>query len=179
VVQLDVSILDTEEGPRLAAAPAPSVWAGGVGRSAGAGDYTNYTTLVTDVSTEAKGQIAAWAKAYVTGDSAGLLALTADQNTRHRYLGLSGFTLPDTGNNVQVLSAIKADKGQLVVRVRVLLARAASGGTVSNSTAQQFVTFADFDLLVAAPNGARPLILAWGPAGSAAELQPYSNALTS
>ena len=179
VVQVDVSVLVTDQGPRLAAAPAFSAWTGGVGGSVGAGDYTNYHNLVTDVSDAAKGQIAEWAKAYVTGDSAGLLTLTADQNTRHRYLGLSGFTLPDSGNAVQVLSAIKAAQGQLVVRVRVLLARTVPGGTVSTSNAQQFVTFADFDVLVAAPNGARPLIVAWGPAGSAAGLQPYSNALTS
>jgi hypothetical protein len=181
VLKLDVPLVITPQGPRLSAAPTFSVWTGGAGAPTGAGDYTNYTGLTTEVSDEVKNQVAAWAKAYVTGDATGLLALTGDQNSHHHYVGLSGFTLPDNGEAVQILSAIKASKGQLVVRARVLLARSPSGGTVSgtNGTTQQFVTFADFDLLVGAPSGAQPPILAWGPAGSAAELEPYSNALNS
>ncbi|MCO6009157.1 hypothetical protein NE236_29725 [Actinoallomurus purpureus] len=181
VLKLDVPLLITAQGPRLSAAPAFSVWTGGVGSPTGAGDYTNYTSLTTEVSDAAKNQVAEWAKAYVTGDATGLLALTGDQNSHHHYVGLSGFTLPASGEAVQILSAIKAAKGQLVVRARVVLARTPSGGTVSgtNGTTQQFVTFADFDLLVGAPAGAQPPILAWGPAGSAAELEPYSNALNS
>ncbi|WP_433183109.1 hypothetical protein [Actinoallomurus sp. CA-150999] len=181
VLKLDVPLVITPQGPRLSAAPAFSVWTGGAGAPAGAGDYTNYTGLTTEVSDAVKNQVAAWAKAYVTGDATALLALTGDQNRHHHYVGLSGFTLPASGEAVQIMSAIKAAKGQLVVRARVLLARSPSGGTVSgtNGTTQQFVTFADFDLLVGAPAGAQPPILAWGPAGSAVELEPYSNALNS
>jgi hypothetical protein len=181
VLKLDVPVLITEQGPRLSAAPAFSVWTSGVGAPAGVGDYTNYTNLVTDVSEAVKTQVATWAKVYVTGDSGGLLAVTGDQDGHHRYVGLNGFTLPDSGQAVQILSAIKAANGQLVVRARVLLARTVSGGTVTGNdgTTPQFVTFADFDLLVGAPAGAQPPILAWGPAGSAAELEPYSNALSS
>lgn len=180
VLKLDVPVLVSDKGPRLAAAPTFSVWTGGTGAAAGAGDYSNFSGLTVELTPEAKTQIAQWAKAYVTGDSAGLLTLTGDQNTAHRYLGLSGFTLPNQPNAVQILSAIKASQAQLVVRVRVLLARAIPGGTVSSDgTTQQFTTFADYDLLVGAPSGAQPPILAWGPAGSAAELEPYSNALPS
>ncbi|MEV0405840.1 hypothetical protein [Actinoallomurus sp. NPDC050550] len=181
ILKLDVPLVITPQGPRLSAAPAFSVWTDGAGVPVGAGDYTNYTSLTTEVSDAVKKQVAAWAKAYVTGDATALLALTGDQNSHHRYVGLSGFTLPASGEAVQITSAIKAAKGQLVVRARVLLARSPSGGTVSgtNGTTQQFVTFADFDLLVGAPAGAQPPILAWGPAGSAADLEPYSNALHS
>lgn len=180
VLKLDVPVLISDQGPRLAAAPTFSVWTGGTGAAAGAGDYSNFSGLSVELTPEAKAQIAQWAKAYVTGDSAGLLTLTGDQNTAHRYLGLSGFTLPNQPDAVQVRSAIKASQSQLVVRVRVLLARAIPGGTVSSDgTTQQFTTFADYDLLVGAPSGAQPPILAWGPAGSAAELEPYSNALPS
>ncbi|MEV5709695.1 hypothetical protein [Actinoallomurus sp. NPDC052274] len=181
VLKLDVPLLMTPQGPRLSAAPTFSVWTGGAGAPNGVGDYTNFGGLTVDVSEPVKNQIAAWAKAYVNGDTTSLLAITGDQNSHHHYVGLSGFTLPDSPEAVQIMSAIKADKGQLVVRARVMLARSSSGGTVSgtNGTTQQFVTFADFDLLVGAPAGAQPPILSWGPAGSAAELEPYSNALNS
>jgi hypothetical protein len=181
VLQLDVTVLLTSQGPRLAAVPAFSVWRGGLGAAAGKGDYTNYSDLTRDVSEAVKSQVARWAQAYVNGDSAGLLAITGDQNSDHRYLGLSGFTLPNSNQGVQILSAITVARGQLIIRVRVLLARAVPGGTVSGGkgTDQQFTTYADFDLLVGAPTGAQPQIVAWGPAGSAAELEPYSNAQAS
>lgn len=180
VLQLDVPVLITPQGPRLAAAPAFSAWAGGTGGADGTGDYTNFGGLVVQLNDTVKNQIATWVKAYVTGDAAGLLAITGDQNPHHHYVGLSGFNLPDSPSAVQVLSAITVSKGQLVVRVRVLLARSGSSGTVSSGSGatQEFVAPADFDLLVGAPTGAQPPILAWGPAGSAAELEPYSNALT-
>jgi hypothetical protein len=180
--QLDVSVLLTRQGPRLAAAPAFSAWRGLAGGSGGNGDYSNYGSLVTDIGDPVKKQIARWAKAYVTGDSAELLAITGDQDARHRYAGLSGFTLPDSDQSVQALSSIKAFGGRLVVRVRVLLARTAPPGTVATGPQKeevpQFTTFADFDLLVGAPTGAQPPVVAWGPAGSAAELEPFSNALS-
>lgn len=180
-VQLDVPILLTPQGPRLAASPTFSVWTGAAGATVGKGDYTDFSTLLTQVNDPVKNQIMTWAKAYVSGDANGLLTVTGDQNKSHRYAGLSGFTLPDTSGAVQILSAITVDHGQLVVRARVLLARAVPPGTVSggNGNAPQFETFADFDLLVGAPGGAQPPILAWGPAGSAAQLEPYSNALSS
>ncbi|MFF5259912.1 hypothetical protein ACFY4C_13270 [Actinomadura viridis] len=181
VLQLDVPVLLDPKGPRLAAAPAFSIWRRGAGDVGGRGDYTNYRGLTVEVSDATKNQILLWAKAYATGDSAGLLAVTGDQNGDHRYVGLSGFTLPESGRAVQIMSAIKAANGHLIVRVRVLLARAAPGGTVPgrNGGEQRFTTFADFDLLVGARSGAQPPILAWGPAGSAAELEPYYNALGS
>jgi hypothetical protein len=184
MLQLDVPVLLSEQGPRLAAAPAFAAWKGGAGSPEGTGDYTNYNRLLTEVSDPAKNQIAAWARAYATGDSNTLLTLTGDQDGSHYYLGLSGFTLPDSPSAVQIQSAIRVSGGRLIVRVRVLLARAVPGGTVAGEKARdggsshQFVSYADFDLLVGAPAGAQPPVLAWGPAGSAAELEPYHNALT-
>lgn len=180
VLQLDVSILLTAQGPRLAAAPSFSVWRNGVGDTAGKGDYTNYGSLTTDVGDPAKNQILEWARAYATGDSATLLTVTGDQNPSHHYAGLSGFVLPDSPG-VEILSAIRSADQRLIVRVRVPLARADPGGQALRAAdaAHRFTTFADFDLLVGAPGGAQPLILAWGPAGSAAELEPYYNALGS
>ncbi|MEO3826347.1 hypothetical protein [Actinomadura sp. B10D3] len=174
VLQLDVPVLLDTKGPRLAAAPAFGTWKNGDRGANGRGDYSNYSTLATEVSDAAKNQILLWAKAYATGDAVGLLAITGDQNSGHSYVGLSGFTLPDSPEAVQILSAIRAANDQLIVRVRVRLARAATGG---NDAAGQFTTFADFDLLVGGRTGAQPPILAWGPAGSAAELEPYSNAV--
>ncbi|GAA1832459.1 hypothetical protein [Actinomadura chokoriensis] len=181
LLQLDVPVLLSARGPRLAAAPAFSVWRDGVGDAAGRGDYTNYGRLSTEVSEAAKKQILIWARAYATGDSAALLAVTRDQNGSHRYVGLSGFTLPDSPRAVQIMSAIEAADQQLIVRARVMLARTPPGGTVSgrHGRGRPFSTFADFDLLVGAPTGAQPPILAWGPAGSAAELEPYQNAIGS
>lgn len=177
VLQLDVTVLLDPSGPRLAAAPAFSVWKNGAGKPKGTGDYTNYNGLTTQVSTESKNQILRWAAAYATGDSAGLLAVTGDQDSSHRYEGLSGFRLADSPQAVQILSAIKTLDDQLVVRVRIMLARADQPGTVpGKKTVQPFTSFADFDLLVGA-SGAQPPVLAWGPAGSAADMEPYSNAL--
>lgn len=180
VLKLDVPVLLTAEGPRLAASPSFSVWTGQAGRPSGRGDYTDFNGLVTDVSEAVVNQVGQWARAYANGDSAALLAVTGDQASGHRYQGLAGFTLPDSHHAVQILSSIKVAGGQLVVRARVMLARRVADGTVSggDSSGRQFVTYADFDLLVGAPTGAQPPILAWGPAGSAAELEPYSNAIT-
>lgn len=178
VLQLDVPVLLDPAGPRLAASPAFSVWRNGAGKPGGAGDYTNYQQLTTEVSTESKNQILRWAAAYATGDSTGLLAVTGDQDPKHRYEGLSGFRLADSAQAVQILSAIKTLDDQLVVRARIMLARAEQPGTVTGKKVNvpAFTNFADFDLLVGA-SGAQPPVLAWGPAGSAAELDPYSNAL--
>jgi hypothetical protein len=178
VLQLDVTVLLDPSGPRLAASPAFSVWKNGAGKPKGTGDYTNYRQLTTEVSTESKNQILRWAAAYATGDSTALLAVTGDQDAKHRYEGLSGFRLADSSQAVQILSAIKTLDDQLVVRVRIMLARAEQTGTVpgKKGNVQPFTNFADFDLLVGA-SGAQPPVLAWGPAGSAAELNPYSNAL--
>ncbi|MEV4005733.1 hypothetical protein [Actinomadura sp. NPDC049753] len=178
VLQLDVPVLLDPSGPRLAASPAFSVWKNGTGKPKGTGDYTNYRQLTTEVSTESKNQILRWAAAYATGDSTALLAVTGDQDPKHRYEGLSGFRLADSSQAVQILSAIKTLDDQLVVRVRIMLARAEQSGTVpgKKGNVQPFTNFADFDLLVGA-SGAQPPVLAWGPAGSAAELNPYSNAL--
>ncbi|MFD0856747.1 hypothetical protein ACFQ07_31230, partial [Actinomadura adrarensis] len=170
VLQLDVPVLLTDQGPRLAASPSFTPWTRDGDTVGGRGDYTNYSKLTTDVSDATKNQILLWAKAYVNGDPAGLLAVTGDQDKSHRYAGLSGFTLLETDRSVQILSAIKAAGGQVIVRVRVLLARPAGD--------RRFITLADFDLLVGAPTGAQPPVLAWGPAGSAAELKPYYNALS-
>ncbi|MEU6037478.1 hypothetical protein ABZ801_18925 [Actinomadura sp. NPDC047616] len=179
VLQLDVPVLLDPKGPLLAASPALSVWKNGVGKVGGRADYTNFSGLTTQVGNATKNQILRWAGAYSTGDSAGLLAVTGDQNDSHRYAGLSGFSLADSPQAVQILSAIKSGNGQVIVRVRILLARAAPAGTVpgQNGADQRFTTFADFDLLVGA-TGAQPPVLAWGPAGSAAELEPYYNAFT-
>ncbi|TDC44460.1 hypothetical protein E1281_33915 [Actinomadura sp. KC345] len=176
VLQLDVPVLLSEDGPRLGGSPSFSTWKNGAGEPEGKGDYTNYGGLTTEVSDAAKNQILRWAVAYATGDSQGLLAVTGDQNSSHRYMGLSGFTLANSAGAVQVLSAIKSTEEQSIVRVRIQLARAAPPGTVTENNEKQFTNFADFDLLVGAA-GAQPPVLAWGPAGSAAELEPYSNAL--
>ncbi|OLT35462.1 hypothetical protein BJF79_32405 [Actinomadura sp. CNU-125] len=192
MLQLDVPILITAQGPRLAAVPAFAVWEGGAGAPEGEGDYTNYGNLLADVSAPVETQIAAWAEAYVTGDSNALLTLTGDQDSSHYYIGLRGFTLPDSPSAVQIQSAIQGSGGRVIVRVRILLSRAVPGatpngrpnGTPDGAPAEtpdagpQFASYADFDLLVGAPTGARPPVLAWGPAGSAAELEPYHNALT-
>ncbi|WP_141578174.1 hypothetical protein [Actinomadura sp. WMMA1423] len=178
VLQLDVTVLLDPSGPRLAAAPGFSVWKNGAGKPKGKGDYTNYGSLSVDVSDASKNQILRWAAAYAAGDSTGLLAVTGDQDAAHRYEGLSGFGLANSSQAVQILSAIKSTDAQLIVRVRLMLAKAQPVGTVSGKKGNvpPFTSFADFDLLVGA-NGAQPPVLAWGPAGSAADLQPYFNAL--
>ena len=176
VLQLDVPVLLGESGPRLGASPSFSTWKNGAGKPEGTGDYTNYNGLTMDVSDAAKSQILRWATAYAAGDGQGLLAVTGDQDDSHRYAGLSGFVLADSPSAVQVLSAIKSTEKQIIVRVRIQLARAAPPGTVPENNEKQFTNFADFDLLVGA-TGAQPPVLAWGPAGSAANLEPYSNAL--
>lgn len=181
-LMLDVPVLLTADGPRLAAAPAFSLWSQASASAAGAGDYTNYTGQTAQAPQPVVDQIGRWATAYAGSDAEALRALTGDQDPGHRYQGLSGFEVGPGGSAVQILSAINADHGRMIVRVRVALVYAPAAPTVPDAAGAagapaSYQTYADYDLLIGNPGGAQPPVLAWGPSGSAADLEPYSNAL--
>lgn len=178
-LMLDVPVLLTADGPRLAAAPSFSLWSQASASASGAGDYTNYTSQTAQAPQPVVDQIGRWATAFAGSDSEALRALTGDQDPGHRYEGLTGFAVRPGGSRVQILSAINADHGRMIVRVRVALVYAPAAPTVPSGAGAPaaFETYADYDLLIGSPSGAQPPVLAWGPSGSAADLEPYSNAL--
>lgn len=174
-LQLDVPVLITSDGGRLAGVPSFSPWTKNSKPDKGEADYSNYNNLQVDPSSQAVSQVGRWAMAYAENDQDTLLSLTGDKNTKHMYRGLGDFTIPDNNGAVQVLSTISAEDGQQIMRVRVLLE--STSVDVDESKENAYRTYADFDLLIANPSSAQPNVVAWGPAGSAAGLHPYSNAL--
>jgi hypothetical protein len=184
-ISLDVPVMLTPRGPRLAAAPSFGIWNQADSANAGAGDYTNFQNLRVNPPGQVLVQVGRWATAYATNDGEALRTLTGDQNPGHRYMGLGGFTVPNDSGAVQVLSALRSTQNRIIARVRILLVRPRVSQTVpsnktpeaGNGTAGDFRSYLDFDLLIADPYAAQPPIQAWGPAGSAAELEPYHNAL--
>ena len=175
---LEVPILLTQEGPRLAGAPSFSPWRGASAKQEGVADYSDFSVGETvDVPSQVTKQISVWAKAYAEDDRRALLTVTGDTDPNHVYMGLGGFTIPAEGSQVQILSATNAGPDTMLLRVRVRMQEATTSaapaeGQTPHTAAQ------DFDVLVANPNNAQPSIQAWGAAGSAASMSPYSNAFT-
>lgn len=163
LLQLDVTVLLTPDGAVLAAQPALQPYSGPQQ------DYAplDYSQLVGSNGPQASQavveQVARWARAYATGDSAELRAVAGDQVTRGSYPGLGGFNL---GGDVRVVTVVPGSApNQLVLRVRLLL--------VSDS-AQEVQVSTDYDLLVSDASSSLPKVVAWGPAG-APVLEPYMN----
>lgn len=173
-VQLNVPILLTSRGPRMAGTPSLSPWTLSLKGAKGTADYSNYTQQDVDLAQPALDQIGRWAIAYATGDGDTLANLTQDPNPNHRYVGLGGFEVPGGENSVQVLSSINAGSNEVVARVRVLMRDASQKAGKHTS---QYQSYQDFDLLIGDPTSGQPTVLAWGPAGSAAGLHPYVNRL--
>lgn len=172
--QLEVSVLLTNDGPRLAGAPSLAPWTAAEEAPAGSGDYSNYNTLRTEANTQTARQIGRWAVAYAEDDRETLLTLTGDSDPAHEYPGLGGWSVPDAGSPVQVLYAIEVNEGQQLLRVRVLMEDAR---TDPESNENPYRMYSDFDVLVDSPESATPQIVSWGAAGAGASLSPYSTAI--
>lgn len=176
--ELQVSVLLTQDGPRLAAAPAFAPWDDASKEQGGIADYSDLTSGDTaEVPSQVVKQISVWANAYATDDRQALLTVTGDSDPNHTYLGLGGFTVAAEGSQVQILSASNAGPDRLLLRVRVRMQETTTTATVAEGQAP-YVSVQDFDVLVASPNNAQPAVQAWGPAGSASTMVPYGNAFT-
>lgn len=173
--QLEVPVLVTDKGPRLAGAPSLAPWTESEAAPAGEGDYSNYSSLRAESNSQTARQIGRWAVAYAEDDRETLLDLTGDADSSHEYVGLGGWAIPDAGSPVQVLFAINVNEGQqLLLRVRVLMEDAR---TDPESNENPYRMYSDFDVLVDSPETATPQIVSWGAAGSGASLSPYSTAI--
>lgn len=157
---LTVTVLLTPDGPVLAASPALSPLP--TGAKVKPLNYTRYKQV--ELSPAARAQIDDWARAYAADDGRGLYTVTGDTDQTRTYRGLGGFT---AATPVAIDSAVAlGDQENLVVRARVRL-----------TSAEGFAADAEFDLLIGAATSGRPNVLAWGPAGSGAELVPFGNAI--
>lgn len=173
---LSVTVLLTDEGPRLAAAPSLEPWTDATAEPAGTSDYSNYSQSEADITTSTARQIGRWAVAYAEDDRETLLEITGDPDVNHEYRGLGGFQVPEGDGTVRILSAINVNEGDVLARVRVLLED--TNTIVENDNEQPFRTYVDYDVIVSNPTAATPNIVAWGPAGTAATLSAYDNAVT-
>lgn len=173
--QLEVPVLITEEGPRLAGAPSIAPWTDAEAGPKGDADYSNYGNLRIDANSQTARQVGRWAVAYAENDGEALLTVTGDSNTDHQYVGLGGWTVPDASSSVQILQAISVNEGNQLLRVRVLLE---DDRTDAESNENRHRIYTDYDVLVTNPDSATPQIVAWGAAGSGASLTPYKNAIT-
>lgn len=172
---LEVPVLITEDGPRLAAGPSLAPWTDADLPSEGAGDYSNYYSQSgADLTQRAQTQVGSWAVAYVENDQEALLEITGDTDPDAEYLGLGGFTVPDTSNAVQVLNAISVgeEAENVVARVRVLVEDTRSTPEDGESPYRAYL---DFDVLITDPETANPSISDWGAPGSAGTLSSFSN----
>src|SRR5690606_13141584 len=75
---LSVTVLLTDEGPRLAAAPSLEPWTDATAEPAGTSDYSNYSQSEADITTSTARQIGRWAVAYAEDDRETLLEITGD-----------------------------------------------------------------------------------------------------
>lgn len=178
-IRLSVGVLISPSGPRLAGLPSFAPWAPSYAAPDGEGDYSNYSNLQIELSSQAQDQLVKWAQAYVSDDRPALLSLTGDADPGHQYIGLNkGFRIPEgaaaASGAVQVLYSITAGEDQAVSRVRVAVENPAPG---IKKGEDPFRTYMDFDVLISELSSAQPKIQSWGPAGSAASLEPFSVAV--
>jgi hypothetical protein len=121
----------------------------------------------TEAAPEAlEGRIGEWAEAYATDDRRTLLELTADQRNGVEYVGLGGWS----ASEIDVGGVFRRPDGLSGVHVEV---------TLTSGDDDAVSTTASFDLLVDNAAASLPEIVAWGAAGTALELAPHENAVTS
>lgn len=161
---------DPTYGAVLGATPSLTSTAAGAKDTAGT-NYEDTYQQAAEVTPEAEASIAKWVAAFTTQgrDSDILRTVTADQDPNRTYSGL-GLSAP--GELLEVISAIPSPVGigppGLIAQIRVALPfNAATGFTLSST----------YDLYVVTEGSpAQPPVVAWGPAGSAEDLEPYMNA---
>lgn len=123
--------------------------------------------------------VAAWTRAYASGDPAELKQTVGDPDPARSYVPLSGVTLSQPSiDQVGQLWAEDQDRTenalptQALLRVRVA---ATWAGQPNPASSEQMPTLT-YDLLLDRADTAAPVVVAWGSPGTT--LQPYGNALT-
>lgn len=161
---LDVTIIFDDRGlPVLGATPSLAPWPQATSQPPPL-DYTSVPNQVP-ISKLVQSRINDWAKAWATGNSSELKALTGDPSPSSNYEGLGNFTVASLP---KVISSTARQNSDLDVRISVVLQR---------DGAQGFAAGNEYDLLIGNPISGNPTIQAWGPPGSAIQLVPYSNAI--
>lgn len=172
--ELEVPVVITDKGPRLAGSPSIAPWTDAQASPEGDSDYSNFGNLGVDANSQTARAVGRWAVAYAENDEDTLLDVTGDSNSSHRYVGLGGWKVADKNSSVQILQAISVNNGNQLLRVRVLLE---DGRTEPKENENVYRMYADFDVLVSSPDSATPQVVSWGAAGSGASLTPYSTAV--
>lgn len=112
-----------------------------------------------------------WAEVYVLGSAEDLALATGDPDEEHSYLPLDLADRPDTVTAVAEAAA-DAGEGRQVVRVSLTFAWDGKDGEDPIEAPR-----VDMDLLVERADTASPVVVAWGPAGSGGDLEPYANGI--
>jgi hypothetical protein len=117
-----------------------------------------------------------WTDAYVSGDADDLRLATGDPTETNVYTPLVGPLSATT----EVTAAASADEGvTMVVRVSITARWPGQPDPADDSTDSDAVTPPfELDLLVEGADTGAPVVVAWGPPGSGADLTAYSNAVT-
>lgn len=125
--------------------------------------------------------LARFAKAWAENDQATLLALTQDAQGR-KYAGLGGW---ESGGNVNIdwvyqrvpdMTTDGSAYVQATFTIKQKVTPETSSGDDESLDPKEFTMTQTMDFLVHDVGGGLPAIVAWGPAGTWHNLEPYGNA---
>ncbi len=175
--QLSVLVLLTGDGPAIGAPLSALPVATVDGGQLEAADLSSVEVEGDVGRARVTERLGEWATAYAADDRAELQELAGDTRSGVTYLGLGGYTV----DSVRLLGAFPAtiEQGRVVVgRVRIAMVEpAAADGEDASSEEDADLFTVDLDVLVAEFDTQLPKVIAWGPAGSAASLEPFHNAV--
>lgn len=130
-----------------------------------------------------------WASAYAQDDRESLKRIVGDNDIRHAYHGIGGFSLV---GSPMVLWSYQYDEGKdkdsgndfIVARVQFNMTQSTSGtqssdtqSEVIGNSSEEFIQTQTMDIMLNNFGAGSPDIVSWTPAGSWGMLKPYSNAV--
>lgn len=174
-MKLDVTMLQTPDGPVLGALP--SFRTADLSHQKYDGvDYEGSVNFKSGPPANAEVAVAVkkWLEAYASSDGARLKELVGDPRAEATYTGLGGFEVVgepeirfhvlESPDAVRTVAGV-APTAPMYVRVRALL---------RSTSANEYSVSSDFELLLFATDVAQPKVVAWGAPGTA-PLVPFSN----
>lgn len=121
-----------------------------------------------------KTAVAAWAKAYASGDPAQLRQVTGDEDSSHAYIPL--YNVADITTEVEDGAPLEWGKTDTVIANVQMAITWQNQPTVENSETTIPVSM---DVLVERADTGSPVVVAWGPSGTGPTLQKFGNAIAS
>lgn len=130
----------------------------------------------TVVTSEVKRAVESWVSAFTSGDSTELRRVVQDKDPAHSYIPLLEVEKVEDIQTPYAASVTKKghepDPTRMLAHVRFVILW---NGEPRTKTLPQPVSY---DLLVHDVNTATPIVVAWGPSGSAVNLHAHQNAVT-